>query len=1316
MNSLMESVELWSQALMLLSWKGTLLALAVGLVLILLNRHLSPAWRHGLWLLVLLRFMVPDVGNFSFSLDGLADVPALLEPAPAAVPEEASRVEAPAEMLSISAVESPVEMTSVVSPAMQPSAPVAVAPVWSLRQKLSFLWLCGVAAVFSVMVVLHLQLQRRIRKDASEAFLEVSAILDEACRLAQVRHTPRLLVTDAVRAPSLFGVLRPVILLPKQVAAGKDAAALKLILLHELAHLKRRDLWAQILSSCMIALHWFNPMVWIAARQLRAEAEMAADAQALRCTDATEAHRFGAMLLGFAQHATTGWMVWFASATLLGISENKKDLRRRIEGLMDIARGRRTRWVIGMGAFLVLAVIGLTSSPAEEAKTTLTKESAKVADDSATTEVSGIVVDEKGKAVEGAKVRLATNMFSGSNYQEALTGEDGLFRFKEVPKAASLNLRAQHGDYAEPSFIAFNGISESKDLRLVLPNISWIVGKITDKRDGRPIKDARVFYGLENKVTLVSRYEWKTPFARTNEAGEYRLPVKVPRVNEIIVRAWSPDMAVQSRVMKVSGLETTFDAALEPVERIPGTVVNFEGEPVKDAMVWVVEDGVRLDESSKPITLEMMRSGDRVNMTQGKFFLSLGYSNEAGAVRLPKVEPLLKDKLWVVAMHPLAGFARMRTQDLKPGVVFKLERWASMSGRMIRSDGSPLAEATLRLYAKGDADLLSKPETFKITHQIKFTTDKNGGYKISHLLPGGTFSGVTIDGGKNKSEYLPTTQVTVGNGPQKSLELTLGNSLRRSQVGTVRGVQGRIVLPEGFGLRSDKYYINLSITANGASVPMVPQPDQDGRFITEPLAPGNYELSVMVSARTPGTDVPRDAGRWMRFQVEAGASAAPLRLQDLIFDKADLTPKPRAENPSALSQPAVFVEGPNGKVEITTMDVDKKPVPGVKIEVLDLVDHAHVPMGLDKALLQAVVATSDENGKATLMFPRTPVPGRTASGVQVIGSARDGSRSRKLELMDGRKAEVRVYPETPVNVTISSPIIRWSVCSNIGMIAENQPLQDGVLKTRLALEHGNHFMLQGTTAEGKVLFSNAIGVAKDHSEEVKAALTFTPGVEIEGKIEGLPADDEGTGCVVAKVFVKSEGAMNQIAKGYPPSVPWTVWAPVGRDGRFHFTGMPRGMLSLSGLGKGWITRGPLGINSATLVNISTSTGKVSTSLSTKPCVTRTVRILLPDGSPAAGAAVHLEWPGLDMMSFGRINMPAEDAEKYEQFKKETWTARQAVTDAQGRVILENRLPGKSYFSVFWADAKTHRPHWGMAYFSLEEQETKVPQDVQVTEK
>lgn len=1310
MSTLIETIEVWSQGLMLLSWKGTLLALAVGLVLLMLHRHLSPAWRHGLWLLVLLRFMVPDLGHFSLSLDGLTDVPAMLEPAPVAALEVVAPVAEPAvKVLTTSNAEPLPEMTSVARTTVQPPMIAATTPPWSLRQKLTFVWLCGVTVVFSVMVVLHLRLQRRIRKDASEAFSEVSAVLDEACRLAEVRAAPRLLVTNAVSAPSLFGILRPVILLPRQVAAGRDAAALKLILLHELAHLKRRDLWAQILSSCVIALHWFNPMVWIAARRLRAEAEMAADAHALRCTDAQEAHRFGKMLLGFAHHAATGWMVGFASAALLGISANPKDLRRRIEGLMDIARGRRTRWVVGLGAFVVMAVIGLTRSPAEEVKKPGVSETVKAAEAAALTTVTGIVVDESDKPVKDAEVRLSINLTTRGEQKNQVTGEDGKFRFEAVPQAASMNLRATHNDYAESNMVVFQGISQDAMRRLVLPGASWVVGKITDKRDGRPIKGAHVFFGIENKYPDFSRFDWKKPFMRTDEAGAYRLPVKVRDANEIIVRAWAPGMAAQSKFLKIAGREMEFDAAMEPQNKISGKVVNAEGQPVKDALVWVVEDAVRLDEMQKPLTLETLKS-DRSKLAVGKFFISVGSSQAGGDVSLPDVDPLLKDKLWVVAMHPDEGLARMRARELKPGMIFKLELWASMGGRMLREDGSPLADTAVTIHARGDVNLRSTADTFKIGHDIKFTTDKNGNYMIDRLAPGVSFSGVTLN-----REYFTITPVTVSAGPQKSRGIVLGASLRQKQEGVVRSVKGRIVMPEGYSMRSEGYLTSLSITSKaGSPVPGMRTPDKDGRFMTEPLPPGKYELYFSILSIPASMEKARDAGRWMNFEVKAGDDSAPLNLGDIVLEKADFTFKARAEAAAAPSQPPVYVDGPKGRIEITMEDGDKKPVPGVKIEILDFVDHARTPMGLAKFLTQPSTLVSDENGKVTLSFSRMPVDDRKAYGVQILYTAKDSGSPRKTEVMDGTKPSLRIYPETLVDLTISNPIVQWSASNSNGMVAENQPIEGGVIKARLALGHATHFLLQGMTANGDVLFSNAISAAKDGGHEIKTALSLTPGVEIDGEIEGLPADDAGTGCVVAKVFVKSDGDMNQVMKGYPPNVPWTAWAPVGSDGRFHFKAMPRGMVSLTGLGKGWITRGDYGIESSILVNTASKAGKVRVVLNTSRCSRRTVRVLLPDGSPAAGAIVKFALPGIGMITYGRENLHAEDADKHARFEKETWAARQVVADDQGLVILENRPAGKVFCLVYWMDPKTQHPHWGSASISFEEKEGDKPVDMKVT--
>ena len=63
-----DSAGLWLHTIVALSWKGALLALIVGLSNFLLRRRLPPAWRHGLWLLVMARLVVPDIGSSPWSM------------------------------------------------------------------------------------------------------------------------------------------------------------------------------------------------------------------------------------------------------------------------------------------------------------------------------------------------------------------------------------------------------------------------------------------------------------------------------------------------------------------------------------------------------------------------------------------------------------------------------------------------------------------------------------------------------------------------------------------------------------------------------------------------------------------------------------------------------------------------------------------------------------------------------------------------------------------------------------------------------------------------------------------------------------------------------------------------------------------------------------------------------------------------------------------------------------------------------------------------------------------------------------------------
>ncbi len=103
------------------------------------------------------------------------------------------------------------------------------------------------------------------------------AALERARQLARVRRTPRVAALPGLRGAAVVGVLRPTLLLPANSLRRRPRAADEHALLHELIHVRRRDLWKDELASLACALFWFNPLVWQAASRLHALSELACD-------------------------------------------------------------------------------------------------------------------------------------------------------------------------------------------------------------------------------------------------------------------------------------------------------------------------------------------------------------------------------------------------------------------------------------------------------------------------------------------------------------------------------------------------------------------------------------------------------------------------------------------------------------------------------------------------------------------------------------------------------------------------------------------------------------------------------------------------------------------------------------------------------------------------------------------------------------------------------------------------------------------------------------------------------------------------------
>jgi beta-lactamase regulating signal transducer with metallopeptidase domain len=147
-----------------------------------------------------------------------------------------------------------------------PSVMQSMGAVWAT---VAFLLL----ARFALGIVMVRRLVRRARPIESGDWMHV---LGETARRISVAATPRLVISDQVETAFTFDALAPAIVLPMGAQEWPDARR-RAVLLHELAHIRRHDLMGHVIAAVACALGWFNPFMWMAARELRIESELASD-------------------------------------------------------------------------------------------------------------------------------------------------------------------------------------------------------------------------------------------------------------------------------------------------------------------------------------------------------------------------------------------------------------------------------------------------------------------------------------------------------------------------------------------------------------------------------------------------------------------------------------------------------------------------------------------------------------------------------------------------------------------------------------------------------------------------------------------------------------------------------------------------------------------------------------------------------------------------------------------------------------------------------------------------------------------------------
>ncbi|MCA9260673.1 MAG: hypothetical protein KDA61_15780 [Planctomycetales bacterium] len=375
------------------------LAVLTLLIDLIVGRWLSAQMRCWLWTLVAVRLVLPVAPESPFSSVHLWQLVAWSE-------SKATSVDAPSELMNFLSQQAahPIDAT----PAAQASARTSMADIlregrdnllpdlavtsaewerlwrsgsvggedpaatglhsatqeWNWQDTLVagvvMAWGMGAVVVLLRAAIASVRFARNLKKTPE---VDEEAVIGEvlrACGEVGVRR-PAVKAISGLPAPALFGVWRPTLCLPASPRQELTGRQLRLVVLHEAMHLRRRDGYLASLLTLVRAIHWFNPLAWYAIKQVESFRELACDEAVKRLAQPEERAAYADLLLHYAlgrRSAALGLLgLWFARLA------GKKELAKRIKALA--AGDRRPGGVSQVAAcslLLLMVAVGLTDA------------------------------------------------------------------------------------------------------------------------------------------------------------------------------------------------------------------------------------------------------------------------------------------------------------------------------------------------------------------------------------------------------------------------------------------------------------------------------------------------------------------------------------------------------------------------------------------------------------------------------------------------------------------------------------------------------------------------------------------------------------------------------------------------------------------------------------------------------------------------------------------------------------------------------------------------------------------------------------------
>ncbi|PFO62187.1 methicillin resistance protein [Bacillus cereus] len=338
-------------------------SILVGFILcikVLFRNKLTPRWQYMLWIVLMIRLLLPWSPDSSYSIYSLLSYSSSVsEVIPKNMPATENIVDIESDRK--------VELESNSETVTKNSEPEVNASseqqtTLSLYKIALYVWLAGVIILAAITFLTNRRLYSYIKKQPDITDEQVITVFDRCKQPMKVKKAVSLRLAGKIASPTVFSFFRPKVILSKKHMKVLNEQQLQYVFYHELAHIKRKDVAVNWIMYSLILLNWFNPILWYAYFCMREDQELACDAYALTFIDKEEQIAYGHTIITLLEHYS------YQVPSLANLSRNKRTLKRRIVMIKKFQKKSYRLSLLGVIVIVAIASLSLFNARATEGK------------------------------------------------------------------------------------------------------------------------------------------------------------------------------------------------------------------------------------------------------------------------------------------------------------------------------------------------------------------------------------------------------------------------------------------------------------------------------------------------------------------------------------------------------------------------------------------------------------------------------------------------------------------------------------------------------------------------------------------------------------------------------------------------------------------------------------------------------------------------------------------------------------------------------------------------------------------------------------